>query len=162
VNALLDTNVVLRYTNHADPAHGAVRGYLDGFSGSGGVAHICAQTITEFWAIATRPVEANGLGFRAARAREEVEVILGAWPLLTDPASLLDRWLDLCTVHEVAGRKAFDTRLVALMMAHEVTVLVTLNPQDFVRYAGITLLVPGSTTPAPTPRYNGPASAGGA
>jgi len=39
-------------------------------------------------------------------------------------------------------RYLVDTRLVALMVAHGITHLLTLNPTDFARYSEITAVTP--------------------
>jgi predicted nucleic acid-binding protein len=53
-----------------------------------------------------------------------------------------ERWLDLCSRYGVSGRSAHDARLVALMLAHGLTHLLTLNSADFARYAEITAVTP--------------------
>lgn len=40
------------------------------------------------------------------------------------------------------GKSAHDARIAALMLAHGVTHLLTLNPTDFTRYNGITPVTP--------------------
>jgi hypothetical protein len=44
--------------------------------------------------------------------------------------------------HGVTGKKAHDTRLVAAMMVHGVTHLLTFNIEDFKQYSNITLVHP--------------------
>jgi predicted nucleic acid-binding protein len=44
--------------------------------------------------------------------------------------------------YSVIGKPAHDARIVALMLAHGVTQLLTLNPSDFARYQGITTVTP--------------------
>ncbi|HTG43684.1 MAG TPA: PIN domain nuclease, partial [Verrucomicrobiae bacterium] len=34
---------------------------------------ITGQNLVEFWAVVTRPIDANGLGWSASRARSEVD-----------------------------------------------------------------------------------------
>jgi predicted nucleic acid-binding protein len=107
-----------------------------------GTPHRANQSLFEFWVVATRPLEVNGLGMGAHQARGEVLGILNAFSLLPDPADLLERWLDLCVRHSVCGRPAHDARLVAVMLAHGITHLLTLNPGDFARYPKATCLAP--------------------
>jgi hypothetical protein len=99
-----------------------------------------AQNVFEFWVVATRPRNVNGLGLSPAQAEQEVRALLSGYTLLRDPPDLLERWLDLCSRYAVSGRPAHDARLVALMLAHGVTHLFTLNPADFARYAEIACL----------------------
>lgn len=46
------------------------------------------------------------------------------------------------TEHEVLGRKAHDTRLVAFMQAHHLLSIVTFNVADFARYSDISVRTP--------------------
>jgi hypothetical protein len=92
--------------------------------------------------VATRPTQVNGLGLPPTEVKRKVDQLLLAFELLADPVDLVSRWLALCERYQVAGRPAHDTRLVALMGAHSVTHLLTLNTADFQRYAEITVLDP--------------------
>jgi predicted nucleic acid-binding protein len=40
------------------------------------------------------------------------------------------------------GKPAHDARIAAIMLAHNVTNILTLNPDDFSRYQGITPVTP--------------------
>jgi predicted nucleic acid-binding protein len=62
--------------------------------------------------------------------------------VLPEPPDMSVRWHDLASRYAVHGRGAHDTRLVALMLAHGVAAVLTLNPADFARYAEITCLAP--------------------
>jgi predicted nucleic acid-binding protein len=98
----------------------------------------------EFWVTVTRPREANGLGLGTAAARAAVDELLQSYQVLPDPEDLLVQWLGVCQRLSVIGRQAYDARLVALMQAHGIEQLVTLNPVDFRRY-GISLITPTAT-----------------
>ena len=43
------------------------------------------------------------------------------------------------------------TRLVAAMLVHQLTHILTLNGRDFTRFAGITVLAPADLVPPQTP-----------
>src|SRR5436190_2232870 len=103
---------------------------------------IGAQNLMEFWVVATRPVEVNGLGLSPLEARAAINDLLASYTVLRDPPDLLERWLELCTRYAVSGRPAHDARLVALMLAHGVTHVLTLNSSDFTRYVELTCLTP--------------------
>jgi len=104
---------------------------------------VCSQNLVESWAVATRPLAANGFGMEPRDVRPLLETAAAGFSLAPDPAGTLRTWLDLCTQHEVRGRQCFDARLVAVMLASGMTHLVTLNPIDFTRYTMIHLIVPG-------------------
>jgi predicted nucleic acid-binding protein len=142
VRILLDTNVLLRDAIQTDPQHEQVSAAVDRLLSDGWEVCMGVQNVVEFWVVATRPLDVNGLGLTPEQAYQEVDVLLHTHTLLRDPPDLLERWLELCSRYVVSGRPAHDARLVALMLAHALTHLLTLNPADFARYAEITCLRP--------------------
>jgi predicted nucleic acid-binding protein len=56
--------------------------------------------------------------------------------------TLIDVWQQVVTHYRAMGRQAHDARIAALMLAHGVTHILTLNPDDFRRYQGITVVTP--------------------
>ena len=106
------------------------------------VVCVCAQVIIESYVVASRPVERNGLGFTVAEARQFLGDVEGSFPCLPEPADMGRRWGELMMRYTVIGKQAHDARIAALMLAHGVTHLLTLNPTDFTRYAGITPVTP--------------------
>ena len=142
MNALLDTNIVVRHVNRNDVLHPAVEATLAGLLAQGAKLVLAAQSLYEYWVVATRPVEVNGLGLAAAEARQTVDALLESFELLADPADLVHRWLDLCTRFAVRGRPAHDARLIAAMQGNGISHLVTLDPGDFARYPGIECIIP--------------------
>lgn len=104
--------------------------------------YIAPQVLFEFWVVATRPAERNGLALEPGVARQKADEFLAAFSLLPDPLDLTARWLDLCTRYSVRGRAAHDARLVAWMLGHEMKRIVTRNADDFSRYSEIECIVP--------------------
>jgi predicted nucleic acid-binding protein len=51
--------------------------------------------------------------------------------------------------HGVQGKQVHDARLAALMLAHGITHILTLNGADFARYPGIVPIDPASLVPPP-------------
>jgi predicted nucleic acid-binding protein len=96
----------------------------------------------EFHALATRPAEANGLGMTSAEARAQAQIIESVFPLLSDVASIYPHWCALIDAYGIIGRQVFDARLVAVMLAHGISHLLTLNPAHFRRYKGISVVEP--------------------
>lgn len=138
----LDTNIVLRNAVQGDAQHALVRDALDRLLDAGWELCIGTQNVIEFWVVATRPQQVNGLGMSPQQAAIEVAVLQRTFTVLRDPPDLLERWLDLCTRYDVSGKQAHDARIVALLLARGVTHRLTLNPADFRRYAEITCLTP--------------------
>jgi predicted nucleic acid-binding protein len=143
VKVLLDTNILLRFKNRADPAAQAIADTMASLVRGGAEPCICAQNVVEFWAAVSRPDDANGFNVSIAQARREVDGLIQELPIVPDPPDLLQRWLELVTLHEVRGRKVYDARLAALMIGAGVSHILTNNAQDFSRFAEVQTIVPG-------------------
>jgi predicted nucleic acid-binding protein len=103
---------------------------------------ITAQNLIEFWAVATRPTAANGLGWTVVKAKTEVERLLDQFPLLLESPAVFVHWRQLVATLGVEGKNVHDARLIAVMRAHGVTHFLTFNTEDFSRYPGIVLVHP--------------------
>jgi predicted nucleic acid-binding protein len=139
VSTLVDTNVLLR---RLEPAHAHHRDALESIARlieNGEILHIAAQSIAEFWAAATRPPAQNGLGLdvaAVASAVDEIERTFGL--LLSDETIVYGHWKRLIVEQRMSGRRIFDARLAAVMLAHGVARLLTFNAADF---AGLGIVV---------------------
>ena len=69
---LLDTNLLLRLSDGRSPSNPIAANAVAQLIANGHDVFITGQNLVEFWAVATRPVEANGLGWSADRARLEL------------------------------------------------------------------------------------------
>ena len=103
---------------------------------------IASQVITEFWSVVTRPIDVNGLGFSPERARAEIDRARELFPLIKDTPELFNRWLHLVTEHSISGKRVHDIKLIALMLEHDVSHLLTFNARDFPKTAGIIVVEP--------------------
>ena len=139
---LLDTNVVWRRIRKNDPRHADVKSAIDALVEAGEQVYITAQNLVEFRAVATRPESANGLGFTSVEAITAASEIEAMFELLPETPAIYPQWRSLVAQYAVAGRQVHDTRLVAVMLVHGVTHLLTLNGRDFRRFSGITVVEP--------------------
>ncbi len=105
---------------------------------------IVPQNLIEFWAVATRPLEANGLGLTVEEAHDELRRIKQLFKLHLDLPEILPEWEELVLQNKVTGRPTHDARLVAAMKVHKLGELLTFNVGDFKRYAGITVTDPST------------------
>ncbi len=136
---LLDTNILLRLVQpHHPSAHVATRS-LRLLRANNEILHIAQQNIVEFWAVATRPVAANGLGYSTEQATAEVDALKRLFVLLPE-LPLQDAWERLVTDYHVSGKNAHDARLVAAMVVNGIESILTFNAQDFLRYGEIRVL----------------------
>jgi predicted nucleic acid-binding protein len=109
----------------------------------GEVMAITQQNIIEFWAVTTRPVEANGLGWGVEEAGAEIASIRGLFLELPE-LPLQDAWERLVQRHRVTGKNVHDARLVAAMAVHGVGAILSFNVVDFARYTEIMVLRPAA------------------
>ncbi len=141
---LLDANILLRHTDATSAQHATARGALATLAGRGARLCIVAQSLFEFWAVATRPPESNGLGLApvdVARHLADFQTTLEYLP----EAPLLGEWSRIVTAYGVIGKPSHDARLVAAMKVHGLTHLLTFNGAHFRRFEaseGITVVDP--------------------
>jgi predicted nucleic acid-binding protein len=138
----VDTNILLRVRDGDDPRHAVCVEALDRLQDGTNDLFICAQVLIEYWVVATRPRDVNGLGLSADEANLDFQDFCRSFVVLPEPPDMAVRWHELASHYAVHGRGAHDTRLVALMLAHGVTAILTLNAVDFARYTELTCLAP--------------------
>jgi predicted nucleic acid-binding protein len=140
---LLDTNVLLRLEDSAHAQHAAAFAAVEHLGTAGQECVLVPQVVYEFWVVATRPLNVNGMGLDVSRVDRIVAEWQDLFPVLTtDEASLLSIWRNLVVTHAVEGKPAHDARLVAAMLRHGVTHLLTFNTVDFKRFTEIVAVSP--------------------
>jgi predicted nucleic acid-binding protein len=145
VACLLDTNILLRLVVRTDPEHALVRSALRTLRLRGEQRCYLPQNLVEFWSVCTRPAAARGgYGMTLSEADENARIIERLFILLPESPALHAQWRQLIMAHGVQGVQVHDARLVAAMRVHGITRILTLNPSDFSRYAGITAVHPDS------------------
>lgn len=148
MNTLLDTNVLLRHAKPTDPAHPTARAAISTLQAGGDTLCLFPQNLYEFWAAATRPLDANGLGLTAAECDAQLSQFEQLFRLLLDPPALLAEWRAVVVAHDCKGKVAHDARLVAAMTVLGVTRVLTFNDKDFRRYPHLTVLNPHAVAAA--------------
>jgi predicted nucleic acid-binding protein len=147
---LLDTNILARNVQIGHPQHQPAVDAVTLLRSQGHTLCIVPQNLYEFWVICTRPSSANGLGKTVSEVATEFTNLKALFTLLEDTPAILPAWEQLVTAHSVLGKNAHDARLVAAMVVHGVTHLLTFNDADFNRFSGITVLTPAAVLAPPT------------
>ena len=142
LDALLDTNILLRGLDRHHPQSRLVRRTIIALRRQEGRLFVTPQNLIEFWVVATRPVDSNGLGMSVQWVAEQLVTMKRFFTLLPDTAETFVWWERLVMQHQVSGKKAHDARLVASMKVHGITNILTFNVEDFARYPGIQVLHP--------------------
>lgn len=139
---LVDTSVWGRIAVKRDPLHTVAMNALQW-----AIRHdqpaVAAQSLYEFWVVATRPLESNGLGWQPSRAAAWIQACQRSCLFLPDDPQLFEVWAALVLTHATKGKPAHDARLVASMKIHGIHDILTFNSDDFTRYP-ITVIDPRS------------------
>jgi predicted nucleic acid-binding protein len=119
-----------------------VRGALRTLRSKGTTICFTPQNLAEFWNVCTRPSDRNGFGLSIAETNRRAQLIESTFTLLADNPQIHREWRRLVVAHSVMGVQVHDARLVAAMLTHRITHLLTLDARDFSRYPGITAVHP--------------------
>ena len=142
---LVDTNVLVYALYPSAPHHPASRALIE--SAKDPAAGLCVfpQILAEFFSIVTNPKRVTPAK-TAAEALHAIEQFLAlpGLTLLSVPADIVTRWIDLVRVRPVTGAEVFDVQAVAAMMAHGLAGVYTYNVADFSGFAGLTAEQPPS------------------
>jgi predicted nucleic acid-binding protein len=140
---LADTNILLRFISPSDPNHHLVRSAILSLLKNNEIICYTPQNLVELWNVCTRPTTARGgFGLSAEQTDKRAQVIERNLMLLPDNAAIHRQWRQLVVKYRVSGVQVHDTRLVAAMLEHGVTKLLTFNTDDFKRFGEITVVHP--------------------
>ena len=139
---LLDTNVVMRFCNPSDVQHGLATDAISRLLMQSDECLLVTQVIIEFWVVATRPTQVNGLGWTVEQTRSTIDQLLDRFPFLEESPQIFPNWLNLVTTNRVMGKRTHDARIIAVMLANGISHLLTFNPSDFAGLSSITIIHP--------------------
>jgi predicted nucleic acid-binding protein len=138
VSVLLDSNILGRLANLADPDRVVTEDALAELQRQGETLSITPQNLIEFRSFATRPLILNGLGISAAEADRLAADFEANFPVLPDTPDVYPAWKSLVRSLGVIGKQVHDARLMAVCQVHHVTHLLTFNVAHFQRFAAAT------------------------
>ena len=144
MSVLVDTNIPIRATDGKSSDHSVANLAVQRLIDRGESLVVVPQVLYEWWVVATRPIEVNGLGIDAASALSLLETIESTFRLLPDERALYERWRWLVVANGVSGKKAHDFRLIAAMQTLGINRLLTFNVQDFARFQSLTVIQPST------------------
>jgi predicted nucleic acid-binding protein len=143
---VLDTNVVMRFCNPSDVQHQLATNAISRLLMQSDECFLVTQVVIEFWVVATRPTQANGLGWTVEQTRSMIDRLLDRFPVLEESPQIFPNWLNLVTDNRVMGKRTHDIRIIAAMLANQITHLLTFNPSDFAGISSITIAHPQDLT----------------
>ncbi|HTW94162.1 MAG TPA: type II toxin-antitoxin system VapC family toxin [Tepidisphaeraceae bacterium] len=142
---LLDTGILLRLPHRNDPQHSVIRAALRNLTSSDHRFVTTRQNMAEFWNVCTRPADARGgFGLPINDVIRRMRLLERFIEVLSEPQSAYARWKQLVVQYSIKGKQVHDARIVALMTAHRITQLLTLNFEDFRRFREIQPVSPAA------------------
>lgn len=143
---LVDTSILVRLVNRADPAYTIADRAVVELHQRGELLHITPQVLIEFRSVATRPAVANGLGIAANDAEKKAAEFETLFPVLPDSPAIFIVWKSLVAAVGVIGKQVHDARLAAVCHVHGVDNILTFNVAHFSALAafgtGLTIVHP--------------------
>lgn len=139
---LLDTNILLRAADISSRNNYVANKAITKIINDGNECVITAQIIIEFWVVATRPIDVNGLGWNTLQTKDYINDLLDNFRLIPETSTIFTTWLQIVTDYDIKGKRTHDIRLLAVMKSHNIRYLLTFNPKDFILIPNITIIHP--------------------
>lgn len=127
----VDTNVLLTATDIGRPHHQEAQQVIAGAGPAGIHLALSGQILREYLAVATRPIEANGLGLIPADAAANAEEFLRHTVFYEETEDVSARLRDLTRSCGLVGKHIHDGNVAATMLVYGLSLLLTQNPGDF-------------------------------
>ena len=141
MDIIVDSNVLLRMLLVSDPHHAAFVSTVDRLLREGNKLFVNAQILSEFWSVATRPKESNGLGMTPDWAHREIESATGWLEIAPESANLSAELLRMAKQYSVSGKQIHDARIAAFMSLTGIRAILTRNEADYRRF-GVLVIDP--------------------
>ncbi|EAZ91734.1 type II toxin-antitoxin system VapC family toxin [Crocosphaera chwakensis] len=138
----LDTNILLRIADTSSSRHSLTITAITQLLSQGNKCVISSQVLIEFWVVATRPLEVNGLGWTPEETAIKIRQFIAQFHLLPESQDIFSQWFKLVTHHNIKGKRTHDIRLLAVMIVYNIPCLLTFNPNDFISLPNITIIQP--------------------
>lgn len=138
----VDSNILIYLANPDSALYSVSLSDTQRIANSGDDLFIFPQNLIEFWAVATRPISSNGLGFTISQTEKELVRIKEVFSLVDETPAIYPEWERLVTVHGVLGKNVHDARIAAQMNVHQIGNLLTFNTRDFQRFNEIKAIEP--------------------
>ena len=130
----VDTNVLVYAAAPAAPLHAAAVKRLVVLRNAGDELWISRQVLREYAATQTRP-QAFGAPVPAVAVAATLVVFQTAFHIAEDGPQVTAHLVKLLTAVSVGGKQVHDANIVATMLTHNISRLLTHNTADFARFA---------------------------
>jgi predicted nucleic acid-binding protein len=142
VRYLIDTNVLIRLAQQEYPQHQLANSAIRELEKRDVKLCFSMQNIAELWNVCTRLENRNGYGLTPAETNRRTEAIEAKMTFLPDNEQVYSIWRRLVLNLNIRGVQVHDARLAAIMEAHAISYILTLNQEDFRRFPHVTAVHP--------------------
>ena len=137
---LVDTNILVYATRRASVHHRPSRAALLAAHRDGTPLQISRQIVREYLAVVTRP-QPGTIPFSMEKALARARLFVDTMTVLEDGPEVWSGLQRLGRTVAFAGRQVHDANIVATMLAHGETSILTFNAADFARFAPTIIVV---------------------
>jgi predicted nucleic acid-binding protein len=142
MDVVADTNVWLRLADDRSAQHGQAKECVARLLAREARIFLLPQNLIEFWAVATRPQDANGLGWSIEQAASKVLEMQGKFDVLLENGRVFEKWFEVVQTEKISGKRAHDARLAVQLWVHNIPNLITFNEGDFAKFSWLSVLRP--------------------
>ena len=133
----LDTNILLTATDEARQHYQLARDLISEHHRSGLHLGFSGQIIREYMVVATRPLQANGLGLNPNDTIHNVDEFRKRLLFFPETEEVSNELRVLMIKFRLSGARIHDANVVATMSAHGVSKLITDNTGDFSTFSTV-------------------------
>jgi len=134
--AFVDTNLLVYASRNKSPFHPNATASLLRARDDGPPLWISRQVVREYLAAVSRP-QPSEPALSIAEASADVERFLADFNVAEDGPEVTRTLLQLLAQYPSGGRQVHDVNIVATMLAHGITRLLTFNEADFRRFDSV-------------------------
>jgi hypothetical protein len=70
----------------------------------------------------------NGLGWTPEETELSVQMLINQFEWLEETPDIFRLWFSLVTTYKISGKRTHDLRIQAVVLAHNISHILTLNP----------------------------------
>ena len=132
----VDTNILVYASRQRSPFHARATAGLRRAGSEGGSLWFSRQILREYLAVVTRP-QPTEPALSSAAAVADAEGFLARFDVAEDGPRVTRALLQLLAQHPSGGKQVHDANIVATMLTHGITRLLTFNEADFRRFGSL-------------------------
>ena len=143
----VDTNILLCATDSGRVGHASAWTLFERAASSGAHLALSGQVLREYLVVATRPVDANGLGLSVSAALANSATFRARAVFCEEDERVRLLMERLVREAGLTGKRIHDANIAATALTHGHVDLITENPGDFETIPGLVVHSLASTSP---------------